>query len=57
MTTISGKRKERKPKWYETPFGKFRLSIIVLTSKLPLVGKLVKAKYYHLPGVGNAKKT
>jgi hypothetical protein len=55
MTTITGQRKKREPKWYETPIGKIRLKFIVIASKMPLIGKTVKAKYYNLPGVGNAK--
>lgn len=56
MSVISGQRKQREPKWYETPTGKLRLKFIVIVSKLPLIGKSIKAKYYNLPGVGNAKK-
>lgn len=57
MTKITGPRKKREPKWYETPMGKIKLKFIVFTSKMPLIGKTIKAKYYDLPGVGNAKKT
>jgi len=57
MTTITGQRKKREPKWYETPTGKIRLKFIVIARKMPLIGKPIKAKYYDLPGVGNAKKT
>jgi len=57
MSVITGQRKKREPKWYETPTGKLRLKFIVMASKLPLIGKPIKAKYYELPGVGNAKKT
>jgi len=56
MSMISGQRKQREPKWYETPTGKIRLKFIVMASKLPLIGKPIKAQYYHLPGVGNAKR-
>lgn len=56
MSVISGQRKKREPKWYETPVGKLRLKFIVMASKLPLIGKPIKTKYYELPGVGNAKK-
>jgi len=53
---ISGERKRRGPKWYETPFGKIKLKMIIVASRLPLIGKSIKTKYYQLPGVGNAKK-
>lgn len=56
MSVISGERKKREPRWYETPTGKLRLKLIVMASKLPLIGRPIKAKYYELPGVGNAKK-
>lgn len=57
MTVISGQRKKREPKWYETPTGRVRLKFIVFASKLPLIGNSIKSKYYELPGVGNAKKS
>jgi hypothetical protein len=56
MSVIQGKRKEREKKWYETPSGKLRLKVIVMLSKLPVIGKVIQSKYSQLPGVIKHKR-
>lgn len=35
MSVIKGEKKQRQPKWYETPTGKLRLKFIVFASRMP----------------------
>ena len=53
MSVIKGEKKQRQPKWYETPTGKLRLKFIVFASRMPFIGKNLREKYRDLPGVNS----